>query len=276
MINNRIQNKQIPNTVGRWIRVAAIALLNVLVLSFLAAYFSNQRLDLMTTIGIVADTMGVVTGLLGIWFFFLAEQLNRSTAINVERTTKMVEELQKQMWNMIERTFSTLIARDEEGRQQEARVAVGALREVELPDQYSKALDVVARTIADMEIDDDEPTWLRILREEGLEPYPPNDLRKKKRVPYEELAATISMNFLNKFPATISALAAALDATYNPKQFGERDWFDPLRKMTKDGYLTPVDATLDTLTPESKLDAGPELGPYLKWTREARKKLGFD
>lgn len=141
-------------TVRNLLRVSFLAFLNILILAFFAAYFSNQRLDLIDTIGVVGDSVGVVTGLLGIWFFFQSEQLNRTTAVNLERTTATVDDLRNQMWKMIQETFASLTTRDD-GK--DVELALGIVREYakkegnSIPDELKQALQVIESRVESLE-----------------------------------------------------------------------------------------------------------------------------
>jgi len=98
-------NDKLGSNLSRYIRTASIALLNVVLLVLFASYFSNQRLELINVVGIFADSIGITTGLLGIWFYFLSEELNRSASLNLQKTADTVSDLRNQMWDMIEKSF---------------------------------------------------------------------------------------------------------------------------------------------------------------------------
>jgi hypothetical protein len=122
------QTDQPQYVVGQWVRITFIAVINIAILAAFAAYFDNQSLGLLEVISIIADSMGIVLGLLGIWFFFLSERLNRSAALNLERTTRTVEDLRVQMWEMINKTFNMFVKNESAEQADEIRNDIEQLR----------------------------------------------------------------------------------------------------------------------------------------------------
>lgn len=138
-----------------WAKFLSIAVLAVLVLAFFGSYFSNQKLELITVIGIIGDSMGIATGILGILFYFMSERLNRESSRTLLRTEGIVKELHEQMWTMIERAFDTsLMARDDSAKKdtEEAMEEIEKEGPQELSDAASKksvqsALDAINKRL---------------------------------------------------------------------------------------------------------------------------------
>lgn len=139
--------------VGRWFRTGVLVTANLIVLCMFAAYFQNQRLDLLEIIGIVSNSFGIITGLLGVWFFFLSERLNRTTASNLERTTAVVDDLRNQMWQMIQQTFNTFVKNDEKASAEAAEEAVEKLRNPKTvsSEELEKATETIIKRLEVLE-----------------------------------------------------------------------------------------------------------------------------
>jgi hypothetical protein len=143
--------------VWRWLRMTIAVVANVVVLALFAAYFDDQTLGLLDIISIVADAMGIILGLLGIWFFFLSERLNRTTALNLERTTASVDVLHDQMWSMIQKTFNKFVAQESEEKAEAAREQIQELKEQVKSsdsvdtDKFIQAIEALSKRIDTME-----------------------------------------------------------------------------------------------------------------------------
>ena len=131
-------------TVRKWLKVTLIAVINVLILAFISSYFDGQPLSLLEVISVIADSMGIVLGLLGIWFFFLSENLNRTAAINLERTTSAVSELRDQMWEMIQKTFNTFVEKENKEKVEETKDAIEQLKQQVQQDNKPISSEVLA------------------------------------------------------------------------------------------------------------------------------------
>lgn len=241
--NHDFENKNISgeSTVKQWLKVTAIAVLNVLILAFLAAYFENQPLSILGVISVIADSMGIVIGLLGIWFFFLSESLNRTTAINLERTTSTVNELRDQMWEMIQKTFNTFVERENKEKVEETKQAIEDLRKQVQKDNKPISSDVL---VALEKISD------RI-----------NTLEQRERIIARPLSRRISvadvstrqirelsMNLLHRFPMTASDLYDEVK-----EKLGEPDDAAKfMRGLVNRGYFE----VLDDKDPESDVLSG--------------------
>lgn len=158
--NSQLINPQTEHprsVVWRWLKIALLASVNVLILALFAGYFDNQAISLLDVIGIIADAMGIVLGLLGIWFFFLSEGLNRTTAINLERTTATVNDLRDQMWGMIQKTFNTFVERESTEQADETRQAIEQLKEQArstngaIPHEFVQAIDALNKRLDSIE-----------------------------------------------------------------------------------------------------------------------------
>jgi hypothetical protein len=128
--NNFNHDHSPRSVVLKWIKIAGIAIINILILGAFAAYFRNQTLSLMDVIGIVANSMGIVTGLLGIWFFFQSEELNRKTEMSLEKITTTVNELDKNMWAMIKQTFDKFVKTETKEEKEEIKLELDKLKKI--------------------------------------------------------------------------------------------------------------------------------------------------
>ncbi|HMZ08198.1 MAG TPA: hypothetical protein PK078_11315 [Anaerolineales bacterium] len=131
-------------TVKRWLQWGGIAVINVLILAFFSSYFKDEPLSLLGIISVLADSTGIVLGLLGIWFFFLSEKLNKDTAVNLEKTTSAVEELRDQMWDMIQKTFNTFVEKENKEKVEETKDAIEQLKQQVQSENKPISSDVLA------------------------------------------------------------------------------------------------------------------------------------
>jgi hypothetical protein len=122
----------------RWLRIAGVAVLNVVVLAFFTAFLRNEPLGLITIISIIADSMSITLGILGIWFFFEAEKLNRTTAVQLETMSTTVNDLRYQLWQMVKDTIAKSGAMGDTWNQDEIRKSIEIIREQA---ENNKAID---------------------------------------------------------------------------------------------------------------------------------------
>lgn len=237
--------------VSRWLRIMALIVANLLVLAGLAAYFKNQTISLIDVIGIIADGMGIITGLLGIWFFFLSERLNRTTAINLERTTSTVNDLREQMWEMIQKTFSTFVERENREQIEETRQAIEALKEDlgkqegSLNPQILQTLNALSRRIDTIERQRDNVVSLKPLVER--ESPPEKELS-------ESLIKGIILDNIDKFPLD----ARKIYATITREGVATGSGPETMADLVDKGYFVVAD---DTFKPGEKIKGWHKLNP---------------
>jgi hypothetical protein len=150
------QTKEPQFVVWLWVKLCLVAIANVIILGLFAAYFKGQPLGILDIVGIIADSSGIITGLLGIWFFFLSERLNRSTTLNMERTTATVEDLRVQMWGMIQKTFTRFLEGENKDTIEKTKQDIENLRQQLdqqniTPSQLQQALEMLIKRIETIE-----------------------------------------------------------------------------------------------------------------------------
>jgi len=171
------QPKSSTFAVWSWVKITLIAIANVIVLGLFAAYFDGQALGLIDVIEIIANSMGIVTGLLGVWFFFLSERLNRDTSVNLERITTTVGELRTQMWEMIQKTFNRFLQGESKDEIEEVKKAIDTIRQQlnskeEISPTVAQALDTLLDRINKLERQKEFviPTSIQSLTQEVSDP----------------------------------------------------------------------------------------------------------
>lgn len=109
-------------------------------------------------------------------------------------------------------------------------------------------------------------------------PAMPDRGKHKKRKSDGILVANISSDFLNQFPVPVGALAAHVDRTYTPENFGSSDWLSVFRRIAAEGYLVVVDGTAACrLMLATPVNPGPKMTAWLS-SSAARKRsiMGLD
>jgi hypothetical protein len=97
-------------------------------------------------------------------------------------------------------------------------------------------------------------------------PAQPGYGKHKKRKDDGNLFANISLDFLNQLPQPLGVLAAHLDRTYTPENFGAQDWLSVFQRLIGEGFFRPIANQPRRLTLLTQLEPGPALE---KWTRLA-------
>ena len=92
-----------------WIPFVAITTMIVLIATAVGSFYTAQSSPLLDVVGLIGDVFGIVTGLLGIWFYFESERLNRTSGKLLESADFRLKEVHERLARLVDDITRTLI-----------------------------------------------------------------------------------------------------------------------------------------------------------------------
>ncbi len=92
-----------------WVIMVAVTLIVAIIGTAIVSVVRPGDDPLLTVLGLVGDVIGTVTGLLGVWFYFESERLNRDSSELLQRTEAQVGEVRDRLAPLAQTTIQELL-----------------------------------------------------------------------------------------------------------------------------------------------------------------------